>query len=125
MGYRLENHVHPYIGPTEVALEHIHQLAGSSGPAIPAMGGHIHRIAGLTTTDREHSHAYSIYSGPPVHVCHGQHVHHIEGNTTTNNDHDHGVQLETGTQEPCGCPEYEEMHCMGMEYQMGMGGESW
>ncbi|NMB10895.1 MAG: hypothetical protein GX977_01270 [Firmicutes bacterium] len=116
MEYRMRGHVHPYIGPTEVALEHIHQLAGTTGPVIPRMGGHIHRIAGVSTTDREHSHAYSLLTGPPIHLCQGRHVHQLEGSTTVDQEHDHDVQLETGTQEPCGC--YEGMYAEEM-YPMG------
>ena len=81
--------------------------------------GHVHRIAGISTTDRDHSHGYSIYTGPPIHMCGGLHVHQFDGMTTVNQDHDHGVQLETGTPEPCTCQGPMS------EYEMQYAGETY
>ena len=112
-------HVHPYVGPTEVALEHIHQVVGTTGPSDSRYGRPYSPYRGISTTDREHSHGYSIYTGPPIPLCGGQHVHQADGMTTVNEEHEHGVQLETGTPEPCTCQ--GNMYDYGME---GMG-ESW
>lgn len=54
-------HIHLFFGPTTEAVDHVHHLAGRTGPAIPGPGGHVHAVLGMVTTTIHHSHAFSTW----------------------------------------------------------------
>ena len=110
----VRNHVHEFLGSTEIVREgengeyHNHRFAGVSGDAIPCKGGsHIHRIVNRTDNFNDHYHVIDICTGPAIPVGNGQrHVHYVFACTRESDGHKHMFRIATLIENPIGDSEY-------------------
>ncbi len=91
-----QTHVHEVQGMTEMAAEHSHRFAGTTGEVIALdKGGHKHEYRAVTDFVNGHYHKICVQTGPGVSVSDDEHVHYAEGNTSVDKGHKHEFELTT------------------------------
>jgi len=93
---REQTHVHEVQGMTEMAAEHTHRFAGTTGEMITSdKCGHKHEFHAITDYVNGHYHKIYIQTNPNVSVSDDEHVHYAEGCTSVDKGHKHEFELTT------------------------------
>lgn len=94
-------HIHRFSWATSFDSEHLHIIAGSTGPELEQGPAHTHRIRVTTTVEDANYHRVDIVTGPEIATPWG-HIHYFSGFTSVSGTHPHFHSFKNVTGLPLG-----------------------